>query len=167
MAAPLIPHTAAAKTADETITRDQRDHAQRVARAKAVDAEMARINAGAGRVQVAPTVSGGIAQHRTVPAAPPKVEAVKKAEPKNTHPRVKTLKTALSPDATDLLSLVLRADEAYKGARLFDLSAFAIAQALNIREKDALEARAELERAGLIVFRDDGSGNRGFIPRLP
>lgn len=166
MSAPLIPNHTSQKSHDQRSPSD-REHMQRVARAKAVDAEMARINRGAGTRQLVTSSHGGTPQALSLPEDRSLAVVVAKAEPTNLHPRVKALKTALSTDAADLLSLVLRVDEAYKGARLLDLTAFAIGQALNIHEKDALGARSELERAGLIVFRDDGSGNRGFIPRLP
>jgi hypothetical protein len=102
-----------------------------------------------------------------VPETPSQKVEAKKNAPVDLHPRVKALKADLSPDAAQLLSLVVKADEAYRGAQLIDLSAFAVKSVLGVTEAEATTARSELEHRGLIVFRDNGSGHRGFYPRLP
>ncbi|WP_162950206.1 hypothetical protein [Rhizobium jaguaris] len=134
---------------------------------KSLDAELAAINRGApARPQAALTPSGGYPQTLLLPDIAPAPVQAKKIEPQKLHPKVRPLATTLSADAAMLLSLVVKADEAYKGAQLIDLAALTVKSALGVSEQNAVAARTELERRGLIVFRDNGSGYRGFLPRL-
>ncbi|PLT97183.1 hypothetical protein [Sinorhizobium medicae] len=167
MSAPLIP-TTTTKQADISLSRSELVHQQRVARAKAMDGALNDINRGKSPAPGASTrSSSGIESILIVDdASAPMVKAAKPAAV-DLHRRVKVLEVALSPDAAKLLSLVLRADEAYRGAQLIDLSAFTVKNALGVSENEAIAARSELECHGLIIFHDNGSGHRGFYPRLP
>ncbi|RVN00451.1 hypothetical protein CN120_23470 [Sinorhizobium meliloti] len=168
MSAPLIPDTTA-KKADTTLSRSELEHQQRVAKAKAMDAALCDLNRGPAHTTALPVTrsSSGIQSILLIPDnAPVQKDEAKKNAPADLHPRVRPFVTSLSADAASLLSLVVKADEAYRSAQLIDLSSFAVKSALGITEHEATAARAELESRGLIVFHDNGSGHRGFYPRL-
>ncbi|MBX5221279.1 hypothetical protein HJC04_13270 [Rhizobium sp. NLR8a] len=166
MTAPLIPNTIA-KKADTAPTRSELEHQRRVAKAKSVEATMEEINRGAVPASIGTRSSSGIHSILIMPEASEQKVQGKKSAPVDIHPRVTALKNDLSPNAAQLLSLVVKADEAYRGAQLIDLSAFVVKNALGVTEQEATTARSELERRGLIAFHDNGSGARGFYPRLP
>ncbi|WP_157226428.1 hypothetical protein [Sinorhizobium meliloti] len=152
------------------LSRSDLEHRERVAKVKSVDAALAAFSRSPATqaLEAVTRSSNGIEQMLFVPQSAPaqKVE-VKKSTPTNFHPKVRPLVGSLSPDAASLLNLVIKADEVYRGAQLLDLSSFSVKAALQISEGEAIEARAELERRGLIVFHDNGSGHRGFYPHLP
>ncbi|MDW9593785.1 hypothetical protein GOA63_16390 [Sinorhizobium meliloti] len=167
MTAPLIPDTAA-KKADMSLSRSELEHQQRVAKAKAMDAALNDINRGKIPATGAGTrSSSGIESILIVDDNASAGIKAEKAAPVDLHYRVRALKVDLSPDAAQLLSLAVRADEAYRGAQLIDLSALTVKTALGVSENEAIAARSELECHGLIIFHDNGSGHRGFYPRLP
>ncbi|MFC0805467.1 hypothetical protein ACFHWW_08340 [Ensifer sp. P24N7] len=169
MSAPLIPNTFV-KRADTPLSRSELEHLERVAKAKAVNGAIAAINRGP-EAPDPPSVtraSNGIGQILLVPdSAPQPCGEAKKAACVDLHSRVKPIAQTLSADGAQLLSLVVKADEAYRGAQLIDLSSFSMKSALGVSEHEAMAARSELERRGLIVFHDNGSGHRGFYPRVP
>jgi hypothetical protein len=166
MSASLIPALSSQK-ADAPLSRDQQAYTEQVARIKSTDAMLAGINRGAEQSHATGTRSSSGIQHiLLIDDAPPQREEAKKAAPLDLHPKVKPLVSNLTADASALLSLVVKADEAYRGATFIDLSSFAVKSAMGISEVEAVAARDELERRGFIVFHDDGSGNRGFYPRL-
>lgn len=167
MTAPLIPDTVA-KKADTAPSRSELEHQRRVAKAKAIEAAMDEINrGGAVPASMGTRSSSGIHSILIMPDAPEQKVQAKKSAPVDIHPRVTALKADLSTDAAQLLSLVVKADEAYRGSQLIDLNAFVVKNALGVTEQQAAAARSELERRGLIAFHDNGSGVRGFYPRLP
>ncbi len=164
-AAPLLHSTARNEAA--TLSRSELEHQQRVAKALAVDAALAGINrAHQLSIDREKSAPAGPTNILSVPAAQPQPAQSKKSAPTDLHPRVKSLAASLSPDAAHLLSLVVKADEHYRGAQLIDLSAFTVKTALGISENEATAVRSELERRGLIAFHDNGSGIRGFYPRV-
>ncbi|MBY3137315.1 hypothetical protein [Rhizobium laguerreae] len=128
---------------------------------------MDEINRGAVPVSMGTRSSSGIHSILIMPDAPEQKVQARKSAPVDIHPRVIALKADLSTDEAQLLSLVVKADEAYRGSRLIDLNAFVVKNALGVTEQQAAAARSELERRGLIAFHDNGSGVRGFYPRLP
>ncbi|MCB4771054.1 hypothetical protein LGR54_20805 [Ancylobacter sp. Lp-2] len=83
---------------------------------------------------------------------------------KGLHSAARAKADILPPDALRLFDLVLRTDDAHRGAQLISLPATDIAHALGIPESAAQAARDELERRDLLRFFDDFSGNRGFRP---
>jgi hypothetical protein len=167
MTAPLIPDTIV-KKADTVPSRSELEHQRRVAKAKAVEAAMNEITrGGAMPASMGTRSSSGIQSILIMPDVPEQKVQAKRTEAVDLHPRVTALKADLSTDAAQLLSLVVKADEAYRGSQLIDLNAFVVKNALGVTEQEAAAARSELERRGLIAFHDNGSGVRGFYPRLP
>ncbi|WP_156911498.1 hypothetical protein [Sinorhizobium americanum] len=150
------------------LSRSELEHRERVAKVKSLDAALAAFNRSSAThaLEAVTHSSNGIGQMLFVPQSAP-AEKVEASSPANFHPKVKPLVGSLSADAASLLNLVIKADEVYRGAQLLDLSSFSVKSALQISEGEAIEARSELERRGLIVFHDNGSGYRGFYPRLP
>ena len=166
MAAPLIPAVSTEK-AEPAVSQAEEAHRERIARVNWLDAEMAAINRGGGaRLQSPTKSSSGIEQLLSASACETAKVETKKSIPTDLHPKVKSIANSLTRDAAALLSLVVKADEAYRGAQLIDLSSLTVKNALAISEKEAIAARTELEHRGLVVFRDDGSGRRGFVPRV-
>lgn len=167
MAAPLIG-TLVRRSPDSLDARISSDNARR---ATNLDAAL-KAFAGPARKADAPAPgcrsSSGIGQfiagfYSEVPAGP---ATVRKAEPGPFHPRVKAVADRLPPDAGRLLELIVRADEACRGAELIDVSLHAVTSALGVTSEKAEAARNSLERAGLISFYDNGSGDRGFRPTV-
>ncbi|MDR7029817.1 hypothetical protein [Rhizobium rosettiformans] len=164
MASLIVP---AQKSESSDLSRDARDHAERVARAKAAQVALAEINAATSasitRQRSAPAGPTHLLLLDDAPAATAPVQA-RKADPATLHPKAAAVASTLSADAAELFSLVLRADEHYRRAQLIDLAASEVARAMGLSEKAAVAAREELESRRLIAFYDSGTGRRGFYP---
>lgn len=141
-------------------------HAENVRRAKNVDAAANAFACLSGAVATTKS-SNGRGQLLVDADLLPVVSAqAKKADRAALHARVKGIEGRLSDNAARALDLIVRKDEQFGGSRLIDVVVHQLASALDLPEKDAQEAREELERLGLITWYDNFSGDRGFRPKV-
>ncbi|WEJ09296.1 hypothetical protein [Sinorhizobium prairiense] len=150
-----------------TMTTRSQAHAENVARAKAMDDKLAIFGS---RHSPAIGVSKTVEVRRNMldvgastVAAPVRCA---KADRAALHPRLKSVEGRLSHNAARLLDHVVRMDEQFGGSRLIDVVVQQIASAFDLPEKEAEEARTELEQLGLISWFDNFSGDRGFRPTV-
>jgi hypothetical protein len=157
-------------------------HAENVRRAKSVDMAIGLFDPPAPKQYVVKGEDGhpltlrvrstaapkyGVQQILIEDSVKPAHEVVAKKDDRATlHPRAKSVADRLSDNGIRLLDHIVRKDEAFGGSRLVDVIVQQIASALDVPEKEAEEARRELERLGLITFYDNFSGDRGYRPKV-